>query len=306
MKRFLILALLCAGAFGQEARRPRITGVAHVAFFAKDVEQARKFYTGLLGYDEVFSVKHADGALAAAVFKINERQYIEILPEREPASDRLDHIALETDDAEALRRYLASNGVKVPEAVGRNRVGDASFRVLDPDGHTVEFVQYLPSGWSRRDAGKAVSSRRISTTLMHAGIIVNSLEPAMKFYRDILGFEEFWRGSPDEKVLRWVNMKVPDGDSYLEFMLHDPVPEPTRRGSAHHICLAVPEMDATAAALKERTPGAGYTRPMEIRTGTNRKRQMNLFDPDGTRTEVMEPHTVDGKPSPRSSAPPPR
>ena len=28
---------------------------------------------------------------------------------------------------------------------------------------------------------------------------------------------------------------------------------------------------------------------MEVRTGTNRKRQMNLFDPDGTRVELMEP-----------------
>jgi lactoylglutathione lyase len=45
---------------------------------------------------------------------------------------------------------------------------------------------------------------------------------------------------------------------------------------------------------------------MEIRTGTNRKRQLNLFDPDGTRSELMEPKTVDGKPVPPATAPPPR
>jgi len=45
---------------------------------------------------------------------------------------------------------------------------------------------------------------------------------------------------------------------------------------------------------------------MEIRTGTNRKRQMNLFDPDGTRTELMEPRTVDGKPAVSSTAPAPK
>ena len=38
----------------------------------------------------------------------------------------------------------------------------------------------------------------------------------------------------------------------------------------------------------------------------NRKRQANLFDPDGTRSEVMEPNTIDGKPTPPSNAPPPR
>ncbi|MGH9630224.1 MAG: VOC family protein, partial [Bryobacteraceae bacterium] len=133
---------------------------------------------------------------------------------------------------------------------------------------------------------------------MHVGIIVQSLEPAMKFYRDILGFEEIWRGSRDGKVLSWVNMKVPDGEDYVEFMMHDPIPPPEKRGSAHHICLSVQDVEKSAGSLRERAAKTGYTRPMEIRTGTNRKRQLNLFDPDGTRTELMEPHTVDGKPSP--------
>ena len=33
---------------------------------------------------------------------------------------------------------------------------------------------------------------------------------------------------------------------------------------------------------------------------------MNLYDPDGTRSEVMEPKTVDGVSAPPSNAPPPR
>ena len=43
-----------------------------------------------------------------------------------------------------------------------------------------------------------------------------------------------------------------------------------------------------------------------MKTGVNRKRQINLYDPDGTRVEVMEPDTIDGKPAPNSAAPPPR
>jgi hypothetical protein len=64
-------------------------------------------------------------------------------------------------------------------------------------------------------------------------------------------------------------------------------------------------MDKALADLKQRPAIQTYTRPLEIRTGINRKRQLNLFDPDGTRTELMEPNTVDGKPAPSSQAPPP-
>ena len=60
------------------------------------------------------------------------------------------------------------------------------------------------------------------------------------------------------------------------------------------------------AALEARPARKQYNRPLEIRTGTNRKRQLNLFDPDGTRTELMEPHTIDGNPAAPSTAPPPR
>ena len=100
-------------------------------------------------------------------------------------------------------------------------------------------------------------------------------------------------------------MKVPDGDDYIELMLHDGLPEPNKRGTAHHICLFVPDIEKAKADLESRPAFKNYTRPLEIRTGTNRKRQMNLYDPDGTRVELMEPHTIDGKPTPPSTAPPP-
>ena len=102
-----------------------------------------------------------------------------------------------------------------------------NFNVKDPAGHTVEIVQYMPDGWSLRDSGKFMSDRRISDRMIHAGVIVNSLAPEMDFYKGVLGFTEIWRGSRDDKILNWVNMKAPDTTDYVEFMLHDPIPEPT-------------------------------------------------------------------------------
>jgi lactoylglutathione lyase len=95
-------------------------------------------------------------------------------------------------------------------------------------------------------------------------------------------------------------MRVPDGTDYLEFMLYDKLAPPESRGTAHHLCLVVPDVEKAVAALEARAATTGYTRPMPVRTGINRKRQVNLFDPDGTRVELMEPDTVDGQPTPSS------
>jgi hypothetical protein len=89
-------------------------------------------------------------------------------------------------------------------------------------------------------------------------------------------------------------------------MLYRDLPAPTRRGVEHHLCLETPDVAAALASLDARPYRAAYTLTLEPRTGINRRRQLNLFDPDGTRTELMEPFTVDGKPAPPSTAPPPK
>ena len=177
--------------------------------------------------------------------------------------------------------------------------------VQDPDGHTVEIVQYEPDSASAQARGKFLPAGRISNRLAHVGIIALDLDKSLAFYRDLLGFQETWRGSRDGKVLNWVNLKVPDGDDYIELMLEKEMPAATKRGSAHHLCLFVDDIAKSKADLETRPALKSYTRPLEIRTGINRKRQLNLFDPDGTRTELMEPNTVDGKPTPSSPAAPP-
>jgi lactoylglutathione lyase len=301
MKTIVLAAIACVAA----PAGPRITGVAHMAIYVHDVEKSRAFYRDFFGFEEPYSLNNPDGTLSMTFIKVNDRQYIEIFPEKSPGTDRLNHISFETDDAEGLRQYLAAKGVKVPGQVGVGRIGNRNFNITDPDGHTVELVQYMPDGWSVRENGKYMPDR-VSSRILHVGILVGSLEPAIKFYGGILGFQEIWRGSRDGKILDWVNMKAPDGDTYAEFMLYDRMPAPAARGTAHHICLEVPDLDKAKAWLEARPAMKQYTRTLEIHTGINRKRQMNLYDPDGTRLELMEPHTVDGVPAPSSTAPPRR
>ncbi|MCX6613421.1 MAG: VOC family protein, partial [Acidobacteria bacterium] len=292
--KFLLSVVLFSLVLSAQ-KRPKILGVSHIALFVHDIEKSREYYRDLLGYKEVFQLDNPNGTLSLTFVKVNDRQYIELFPEKAPNTDRLNHISIEVDDAEAMRLYLASKGIKVPDKVGKGRVKNSNFNVKDAEGHTLEIVQYEPDGWTIRDKGKAIDGPRISTRMPHLGILVGALEPQLKFYRDILGFEETWRGSRDGKVLNWVNLKVPDGDDYLEFMLYDEKPAPTARGTQHHICLEGADIDKSLADLKSRPAAKNYTKPLEIRTGINRRRQLNLYDPDGTRTELMEPNTVDGK-----------
>jgi hypothetical protein len=101
-------------------------------------------------------------------------------------------------------------------------------------------------------------------------------------------------------------MRVPDGDNHVEFMLYKELPPPDRRGSPHHICLVVPDIKKAVATLEARPARKAYARELKINLGVDNKRQVGLFDPDGTRVEMMEVDTVDGKPAPSSALPPPR
>jgi lactoylglutathione lyase len=302
---FLFLLCTAAGTAGQtEATRPRLSGVAHMAVLVSDVDRARAFYRDLLGFQEPYDLKNADGSLNMTFFKVNEDQYIEVFPGLKPEQDRLSHIAFSTDDAAGLRDFLAQRGVKVPAAVNRVRIGNTSFNVTDPDGHTVEFTQYEPGGWTRREAGRFVGDRRISTRIMHVGILIGDAPAATQFYGDVLGLKEFWRGnSANSPYVSWINMRLPGSEDYVEYMLYSELPAPAQRGSQHHICLEVPDIDQALARLNANPARRLYTRPLEVRTGINRRRQVNLFDPDGTRIELMESRTVDGQPPPSSTLP---
>jgi catechol 2,3-dioxygenase-like lactoylglutathione lyase family enzyme len=300
----LAAILLASSSFAADSpSRPRIVGLSHLAFYAHELDKTRAFYKDFLGYDEPYSLTNQDGSLHLTWIKINDHQTIELFPEKEAGTDRLYHIAVETDDAEGMRQYLASKGVKVPDKLPLGRIGNGNYFITDPDGHTVEIVEYKPTGWTLKDKGRHLPDSRISDHLKHGGIAVRDLDASLKFYRDILGFKEIWRGSANSRQLSWVHVQVPEGTDFIELMLGNPTPE--RLGSMHHLCLEVPDIVKASETLKARHLPAGCKLPTEIKTGVNRKRQINYFDPDGTRVELMEPHTVDGQPAPSSTDPPP-
>jgi lactoylglutathione lyase len=286
--------------------RPRITGISHVGYYVSDLPKAIAFWHDLLGFDESYDLKKTDDptAVSIAFIKINDHQHIELFNEPPTAPPSfLSHICFTVDDIQQMRAYLNSKGYDVKSSAGKTRAGDYAFEIKDPDGTLVEFVQSLPTGLEALAAGKFEPSTRISQQIYHVGFLVGNTQRSLDFYSNILGFQETWRGASTPAELSWINMRVPDGTDYVELMLYRTLP--ATYGGSNHVALAVPSIPAAMAALQAHPAFTTYGKPLDPHLGKNGKRQLNLFDPDGTRVELMEPFTADGKPVPPSTAPPP-
>jgi len=280
MSRFLLAVAFVAAAIAQE--RPPITGVAHIALKVKDLNAARAFYGKYLGYGEIGA---AGGQSEAAVFRVSSRQYVEVTPElKSETEDRLSHIAFVTSDVDRMRAYLKAKGLASQEARCRVPRGKA-IEIQDADGHCVQFVEYAGDEVTK----EAPITPGISPHIGHVGFTVSDREAADRLYRDILGLHEVWHGGmTDDGPTNWVAMRVPNGMDHLEYMLNVHNPSPRTLGVMNHLCLVVESVDASYQRLLKRE--RHISDPPKI--GRDGKWQLNLYDDDLTRTELMEPKAV--------------
>ena len=282
----LVVAAACLAPAEAAAQppveRPALLGIDHVAFLTSSAGEAREFYGALLG----LPVSGGRTSTTAIVAHLGGRQRILLEPGLPPGQDeRLSHIALATGDLDGMRDYLVSRKIAVtPMAL--QSCGAQGFRVRDPDGHTIELVA------EQEPMESPASGRALSSRLLHAGVTVRDEAAAHGFYRDVLGMSEIWRGGTEPGRTSWINMRLPDGTDYLEYMLVDGQVSRRQLGVLHHACLTVPDIQQAWGAVRARTPpeGRGDLRPPQV--GRNDRWQLNLYDPDGTRVELMERWTI--------------
>ena len=261
MKWLVLAAAIVAGAWQAPpaSERPRVVGIAHVSIQVTDMAAARAFYGAVLGFAEETPARPN-----RAVFVVNARQRL-IVQDGLPADrdERLLNVGFDVD---------------------RPGLSDTK----DPNGHLVQFVSM-----ARSSDATATPDRRISKRMLHAGLTIKDVAAADKFYKDTLGFSEIWRGGRPEGTINWINMRVPGGTDYIEYMLYPGAP-PTRQqlGSAHHVALLVPDIQQALETVRARTKPGDRNNRATPNIGVNNRWQLNLFDPDGTRTELMEPFTV--------------
>jgi catechol 2,3-dioxygenase-like lactoylglutathione lyase family enzyme len=272
---FVVLAA-CAHSQTSAVARARILGIDHVSFYTTQPDGVNKLYSGTLGLASAAPVE--SGGL---VRYLVGRQWVgySTAPDAK-ANDRMDHVAFTTDSVVELRQYLIFKGVKVPE-VQEMSDHSRSLMVADPEGHRIEFVQ-------RAKAETPVPPpSAVSRHMIHTGFLVRSREVEDHFYRDILGFRPYWHGGMKPGETDWFAIQVPDGTDWLEYMLNQPERVDLQRmGVLNHISLGVADMKKAQAVLESHgwKPHDGEKAQM----GKDGKWQLNVFDPDLSRIELME------------------
>ena len=289
--------VLCAGLAAatapfllseSEVKRPPITGIAHVAFKTNDLAAARQFYGHELGFSDALVMPERIGP--AAWFKVNDHQYLEIHQTlNSEDEDRLIEIAFETPDVKGMRDYLAAKGVEVSATVGKGWDGNLSFHLTDPEGRQIAFVQYLTDSIPGKQFGLLMPATRISEHMIHAGFLVKDRTLEDHFYRDILGFEEMWHGGKTDTSTDWISMRVPDGADWIEYMCNVQNATPKTRGVMNHMAFGAPSIEIAAKTLQSRQAPM----PEKPKIGRDGKWQLNLYDPNFTRAELMEPKPVE-------------
>ena len=275
----LIPAILASCAYSQisPAGRPRITGIDHVSFYTTAPEGVRKLYAELLGLAPASPIE--PGGISRYMIG---RQWVgySAAPDSK-ATDRMDHVAFTTDSIVGLRRYLSEKGIKVGQIEGRSD-HSLSFLVNDPEGHPVEFVE--------RGKGEVqpAAAFAVSRHMIHTGFVVYHKDAEDRFYRDVLGFRLYWHGhdKPDTSD-DWVAMQVPDGTDWLEYMLNQPEHMDLQlTGVMNHISLGVADMKQAQAIMESHGWKPHGDEQAEV--GKDGKWQLDVYDPDLSRVELME------------------
>jgi len=259
-----------------------VPALYHVGYWVHDVAKTRAFYSQYLGFEEPYFLNTPEGTLQMVVFKVNERQVIYAFnnPTRiKPNGDNLDHLGLETSDAEAMHSWLVARGVKGTKgAPKRGRIGDLIFGLTDPDGRTFEVTQFEPEGQLLKHQGTHLPATRISDHLLSATITVADLAASTRFYRDGVGFRVMPAepGDPAQSV----KVQVPNGTDFLRLVreTHDPAER-----AVPEYCLSVRDAAQTAALLRSRAAAGGFPPPSPVVDGPGGRRQTSCIDPDGTR-----------------------
>ena len=278
----------------QSPPRPKIYGIAFVRIKSSDFQKSSETYSKILGL-----TSGTNGCLSVKnpCFVVNAAQHVELIhADADDSGSWLDQVAFRTDDVEQMRDYLRAQGLLVSE-IQTTPSGKPLIETKDPEGNHIAFVQ-LTKGETETMA--PLSATQVSYRLFHAGFVVRDLPLMRHFYMDQLGFRLYWKGgfkdlpagAPErDSDIDWFEIQAPNGSDWIEFMLNIPAnANHEELGVQNHFCLGVPNMEKALDQLHKNglAPDSRFADD-KSEIGRDGKWQFDIFDPDRTRIEFMEP-----------------
>lgn len=192
---------------------PVVTSVDAVGMTVADVDRAAEFFATVLSFETISDVEvagdayeHLEGVFGLRMRVVRMRlgdesialtEYLAPRGRPAPADSRsndrwFQHIAIIVSDMDRAYDWLrqrhvehASSGPQLLPSWNKNAAGIRAFYFKDPDGDTLEILQFPPGKgnpkWHR-------PTDKIFLGIDHTAIVVADTEASLHFYRDLLGF----------------------------------------------------------------------------------------------------------------------
>ena len=253
----LLPGFSCAGQATTQG--PELAGIAHAAIRVSSLTRSRDFYEKL-GFEEAFAMDQG-GTPTQSFLKINDRQFIELYPQRDPSQAiGFMHVCFEGSDLEGLNKFYGSKGL-APNPVRKAGAGNLLFTMEGPEQQNIEYTQYMPGSKHSNDRGKHLGANRISEEILAVGIEMQDPSAALAFYKESLGFVQ---GDALEVGQTWLGLPGQSGQ-LVETIQKTP-------GTAFQLFFSVSNIRRAGAQLKA----------LHL-TAEKHGSMLAVLDPDGNR-----------------------
>jgi catechol 2,3-dioxygenase-like lactoylglutathione lyase family enzyme len=177
-----------------------------------EMDRSVDFYSRVLSFEKVSDVEvwgdeyeHLEGLFGLRIRVVRMRlgdESIELteyltpkgrpIPADSRSNDRwFQHVAIIVSDIDRAYQLLRQNQVQYastdPQRLpdwNKNAAGISAFYFKDPDGHTLEILQFPPD---KGDPKWHAGTEKLFLGIDHTAIVVRDTEASLRFYRDLLG-----------------------------------------------------------------------------------------------------------------------
>lgn len=263
--------------------RPHIYGIAGIRIYVTDITSARDFYSSVTN-----TKRDCDWCETQepSAFRLPSGQFL-LLTHMvvKDGISRIAEVSFNASNLKELAHIFKENKIRYEADVE-----DGAFmmiRVADPESNLIAFLDKDAPRQYKAYYPNSDSNTALKERILHVGLVVKNREAMDHFYKDILGFRLHWQGGSAKAQTDWVDMQVPDGTDWIEYMLNVPVgADQQTLGNLNHISLGVADVRKAGVELMESRLNLRVTEEPKI--GRDGKWQLNLYDPDQTRIELLE------------------